>query len=218
MFKAVGFIGSLAAGAALVGAAVTGTGAYFTDSHNGSLTASSGHLTMDVSNTTLSFSDLMPGVDKTNNIDFKVSSEGRSDVWVTFDPTSPAYLQFTGAKGVEPVPGGGLGRFGHFAVSVNGGNPIFESYNLQNGTGCGVDAFGNGGSNQQATASDLFPPLCGVPAAIRIASNLSDGQSATLNVTFGATGKQTAQRAPIASVPFKIVATQAGVRPDAANF
>jgi hypothetical protein len=64
MVKVGGFVGTLAAGAALVGTAVTGTGAYFTDSKAGNLSASSGHLTLNTTDTNLSFRDLVPGEDK----------------------------------------------------------------------------------------------------------------------------------------------------------
>ena len=57
-----------------------------------------------------------------------------------------------------------------------------------------------------------------MPTAIKLSSGLTTGQGATAHLTFGVTGKWTAQYASVASVPFKIVATQAGVRPDALNF
>ncbi len=223
IIKAVGFVGTLAAGAALVGSAVTGTGAYFTSSKTGTLAASSGHLTLNTTDTNLAFSDLMPGEDKTKNIDFNTDSEGKSDVWVVFDKTSPAYGAFSGSN--TEYAGGGLGRYAHFAVSVNGGQPVFESYNVKNRDAtdttslvCYVDANGNGGSAVRASSPTDTPPYCGVPGAIRIAQNLSNGEGRTLNVTFGLTGRWKGQHATLATVPFQVVATQAGVRPDALNY
>src|SRR4051812_22516901 len=206
----------MAAGAAMVGAAVTGTGAYFTDSKSGGFSASTGHLTLNTTDPNLAFDDLMPGEDKTKNVEFNVNSEGKSDVWLVFNKNDPGYALFTAAKGDPNAPDGGLGRYGHFAVSNNGGAPLFQSYNLQHkgtGTGdsCGVDANGNGGSTQRPTSPTDTPPYCGVPTAIKIASNLSSGDGGVLNVTFGVTGKWTAQHSPVASVPFKVVATQVGV-------
>jgi hypothetical protein len=223
MMKVGGFIGTLAAGAALVGSAVTGTGAWFSDSHNGNISAGTGRLHLNTTDTNLTFDNLVPGEYKTRNIDFNLdgSSSTNADVWLTFDPNDTGYLKFTGAKGIPAWTDGGLGRYGHFAVSVNGGAPVFQSYNLQNGPAsgsCGVDANGNGGSTQQATSPTDTPPYCGVPTAIRLASNVAPGQAATINLTFGPTGKWTAQNAPFANVPFHVVATQVGVRPDAANF
>lgn len=223
MLKLGGFVGSLAAGAALVGSAVTGTGAYFSDSHTGSLSGSSGHLTLNTTDTNLSFSDLVPGDYQTKNIDYNVNASGKSDVWLVFDPTSQGYLAFTGAKNNPSYPDGGLGRYGHFAVSVNGASPLFQSYNLALPTAstdpsCTVDAYGNGGSAQQPTSRTDTIPYCGVPSAIRIAAGLSSGQGGTLNLTFGVTGRWTGQNTPVANVPFTLVATQTGHRPGEANF
>ena len=53
---------------------------------------------------------------------------------------------------------------------------------------------------------------------MKLASNLSSGEGRTLNMTFGITGRSTGQYSQVANVPFKLVATQVGVRPDASNF
>jgi hypothetical protein len=223
ILKVGGFIATMATGAAMLGAAVTGTGAYFTDSKAGGLSANSGHLTLNTTDANLHFDDLMPGEDTKRNIEFNVNSEGKSDVWLVFNKNDPGYALFTAAKGDPNAVDGGLGRYGHFAVSNNGGAPLFQSYNLQHkgagaGDSCGVDANGNGGSAQQAISPSDTPPYCGVPTAIKIASNLSSGEGGVLNMTFGITGRWTAQHSPVASVPFNVVATQAGVRPDALNY
>lgn len=222
MYKVGGFIGTLAAGAALVGTAVTGTGAYFTDSDNGTLAAGTGHLTLNTTDTYLAFNDLVPGEDKTRSIDFNVDASGVSDVWLVFDKSTAGYAAFTGAKGDPNASGGGLGRYGHFAVGNNGGT-LFESWNLQNvppGSSevpCTTNADGHGSGRPATSVSDT-PPLCGVPTAVKIASNLTSGQGGTLKMTFGVTGRWKGQNASAANVPFKVVATQAGIRPDAENF
>ncbi|GAB3590403.1 hypothetical protein GCM10027446_05050 [Angustibacter peucedani] len=221
ILKISGFVGTVGAGAALVAAAAGGTGAWFTDSKDGSFTASSGHLTLNTTDRTLSFNELVPGEYKTRTIDYNVDASGQSDVWLVFDQANPGVAAFTGSK--DGGADGGLGRYGHFEV-WNGGQQLFTSYNLQHkgtsgvGDSCGVDADGHGGSNQQATSPTDTPPYCGVPYAIKIASNLSSGQGGTMSMVFGVTGKWRAQNTPVASVPFKVVATQAGHRPDAANF
>ena len=221
--KVIGFIGSLAAGAALVGAAATGTGAYFTDSHDGSLTASSGHLRLSTGNTNLAFENLMPGEDKTQNIEYDVAVTGKSDVWLVFNKDDAGYASWTGAKGDPLAPGGGMGRFGHVKIA-NGDGTLFESWNLQdlppNGTDpvCAVDADGHGVGTKPTSRTDT-PPLCGVPTAIKVGDNLSDGAHGLLSISFGITGRwATLMDAPVANVPFKVVATQHGIRPDAANF
>jgi hypothetical protein len=222
-FKIGGFVGSMALGAALVGAAVTGTGAYFTDSDGGSLKASSGHLTLNTDHTNLTFADLVPGEDKVENIDFNVNASGKSDVWLVFSKDDAGYAAWTGPKGDPLAPGGGMGRFGHFAVAYNGGGALFQTWNLQNlppGSSdpvCEVNAFGHGSGVRPVNRDDT-PPLCGVPAAIKIASNLNSGDSGAIGMTFGVTGRQTVQNQQLPTVPFKIVATQAGISPTASDF
>lgn len=220
--KVAGFVGTLGAGAALVATAASGTGAWFTDSANGSLAASTGHLTLNTTDANLTFDNLVPGDYKTRDIAYNVDTTGPSDVWLVFDETSPAVGQFTGAKG-GPYADGGLGRYGHFEA-WNNGTRLFTSYNLAHvpasasGPACSVDANGHGGSTQQASSPTDTPPYCGVPYAIKIASNLTSGQGGTMHLVFGVTGKWTAQNAPVTNVPFKVVATQSGHRPDALNY
>ncbi|HXR40889.1 MAG TPA: hypothetical protein VN738_00700 [Acidothermaceae bacterium] len=221
-----GFVAALGASGALIASATGATGAYFTDSHDGTLQAVSGHLKLNVSDTTLNFTGLMPAEDQTKEITYNTDANGNEDVWLVF-PDNEAYEQFTGAKGNALWPDGGLGRYGHFAVSDSNGGLAFQSYNLQNtptgvtGQSCTVDGNGRGGSAQQATSASDTPPYCGVPNAILLASNLVNGSSGTITVTFGLTGRQTTQNqtefSP-AAVSFQIVGTQHGVRPDAANF
>ena len=221
-FKVGGFIGTMAAGVAMVGAAVTGTGAYFTSSKDGELKAGAGHLTLNTTDTALSFTDLMPGEDKTMDVGLNVDVTGKSDIWLVFDTTTKAYGQFSGTKGGSAYPDGGLGRFGHFRVSVNGGPALFESWNLQlapAGEQNCTDADGHGIGTKPINR-DETPGYCGVPAYMKLATNLSSGEARTVNLTFGLTGRaaNNYQFGPVTDVPFKLVATQAGVRPDASNF
>ena len=223
MAKIGGFIGTVAAGAALVAAAAGGTGAYFTDSKDGTISATTGKLKLNTPRgANLSFTDLVPGTSKTKDISYNVETTDPSDVWLVFDPADVAYLKFTGASQNPLYTPGGLGRFGHFAVSNDSGGPLFQSYNLAHvaSGGCAVDGNGRGGSNQQSTSREIegAPPQCGVPSAILIASNLTNGQGGTVNLTFGVTGRWKDQSVTLTPVPFKLVATQAGHRPDAANF
>jgi hypothetical protein len=235
-FKVTGFISTLAAGTALVASAATGTGAWFTDSEAGSLTAQAGHLTITTHDpTTLDFRGIMPGEDRDQTITYTVdSSKGAMDVWLKFDTTTAKYSQFTGYSAVKDQDGnivtggqngyddGGLGRYGHFMVS-SGNSVFFNSYNLKNdpnGTsGCADNAKGWGSSAQAQGEKDTSMGYCGVPGYIKIGENLADGADGNVTLTFGLTGKQTQQnQIEIAGLPFEIVATQAGHRPDAANF
>lgn len=226
------FIGTIGASAALIGMAATNTGAYFTDSEAGQIAGQTGHLTVDkISDFNLNFDNLIPGEYKDRNVSYHTGGDTNEDIWLYLPPGTP-YGAFTGAKDTGAAPGGngnvdgfadgGMGRYGHFAVKDNGGNLLFSSYNLQNqpnGTsGC---ADGNGhGFGPQATSPSDTPPYCGVPHYMLLESNLPSGSDRTFTMTFGVTGRQTqqGQYAPPANVPFQVVATQHGVRPDAGNF
>jgi hypothetical protein len=226
--KVAGFVGALCASAALVATAASSTGAYFTNSKDGNLVASSGHLEVVTTGTSINFAGLNPGQDQSQRITYTptTNSTTNEDVWLVFDASSTAYGQFTGTNHVSygGYTGGGLGGYGHFRIASDQGYG-FESYNLQvaaaGSTGCSIDGNGNGGSAARATGPDnggQSAPECGVPAAIKLGSNLAPGQASSATLTFGLTGKAVAQDTYFANVPFKIVATQVGIRPDAANF
>ena len=82
--RIAGFIGALCASGALVAASVSGTGAYFTDSHNGSINAGTGHIKVDVTpaDGNLNFDNLLPGEYQTQRVTYTAhpSSAGRSAV------------------------------------------------------------------------------------------------------------------------------------------
>ena len=224
--RIVAFIGSLGASAALVASAVGSTGAYFTDSKDGSLSGTAGHIKIDVSGQALNFSGLMPGEYQTKSVAYSTNSTGNSDVWMVFNPNNAAYQALTGAHGNALAPGGGLGGFGHFAVFDNGGNQLFSSWNLQNASdtssGC-ADSLGHGGNGPTSDYTYNHSPagpndvLCGIPQAIRLDSGLPTGDY-TFKVVFGITPRATGgQDGPwTGTVPFKVVATQPGVDPTGA--
>jgi hypothetical protein len=222
--KISGFVAALCASGTLVGMAVSGTGAYFTDSHDGAINASTGHVKVNVSDTTLNFANLLPGEPKTVNVDYVANGTGNEDIWLVL-PTNGGADALT-----DDGNGDGLGRYGHFAVSAPAGS--FTSSNLRHnftsdqssGLSCGVDANGHGGSNQEAANTNnsdpaSYVPYCAAPHAILLSSNLAAGQGGTADVTFGYTkllkGAQDDGGKQIAT--YKIVATQTGVRPDDVN-
>ena len=200
--KVAGFVGALCASAALVATAATGTGAYFTDSHDGNLAGTSGHLQLSTTNTKINFTGLNPGQDKDQQIPYTPTgnSTTNEDVWLVFDTTTAAYGQFTGAKHVNygGYTGGGLGGYGHFKVVSDQGYS-FESYNLQVAS---QPAAAPSTPTATAAARPRRPdrttapqsaPECGVPGAIKLGNNLAPGQAAAATVTFGLTGKATTQ-------------------------
>ena len=221
-----GFLGAVGLTAVLAGVAVSGTGAYFSDTKIGNLNATAGHVKLSVINPNLVFTGLMPGSDPAPlPIAYTLDVTGKSDLWLTFEPTSVNFLAFTGEAGNKNYTLGGLGRYGHFKLATAEAGVLFESYNLsyvpatdRNSVPCTVTADGIGGAHVPATPEVTHPAYCGVPAAIKLASGLSNGAKGTIQVTFGLTSlADELQDKQWASVPFNIVATQAGVRPNAVD-
>ena len=102
------FIGTVGASAALIGMAATNTGAYFTDSEDGTLSGNAGHLTVDKrSNYSLSFENLVPGEYKSRDVNYHTAGDTNEDIWLAF-PDGEAYAKFSGAKN-----GTILRRWGH---------------------------------------------------------------------------------------------------------
>jgi hypothetical protein len=223
--RVAGFIGALGASAALVGAAVNTTGAYFTDSKAGTINAGTGTVKITAgSDTKLNFENLLPGEDKTQQVSYQALGTGKQDLWFVLDPATSK--QLTGPDG--------LGRYGHFKLSSDGG-ASFESYNLTDnapsGSGdarCPDNGYGSGGSNAPvASLSDPPPPYCAVPKAILLQQNMNYGDVGTTTITFGFT-KFLKNKSADGTVNFqgqstkllagyKLVATQHGIRPDDAN-
>lgn len=150
-------------------AASGSTGAYFSDSHSGTVSGSVGSITISPdSSTYLSFSDLLPGTQQTVSLKYHNSGSSPQDVYLTF-PNATALSALNN-----------LGRYGHVYVSNDlGSGPVgvFNSYNLDdNSTRCG--AFGN---NPLTGSSSPCNP---VPNQIKVASNVAPGAYGTVSFTF----------------------------------
>jgi hypothetical protein len=223
--RIAGFIGALCASGALVAASVSGTGAYFTDSHNGSINAGTGHIKVDVTpaDGNLNFDNLLPGEYQTQRVTYTAHpSSGTEDIWLVFPNAGndgDAFISHP-ASGATP-----LGRYGHFGVTSSGG-ASFQSSNLAlstsgyNGTdSCTIDANGEGGSSQTASSTSDPVPYCAPMGAILLQSGMGDGAYGTADLTFGFTkllkSGQDSGRHALES--YKIVATQHGIRPDDQN-
>ncbi len=208
--------------ATLIAFAVSSTGAYFTDSHDGTINVGTGTVSVNpTSSLSLNFTNLLPGTFQTQSVKYTTTGTGPEDIWLVL-PASSAKA-FNGVPKSGPIP---LGRYGHFAVNSPAGS--FTSYNLASDPkppstdSCPVDAKGHGGSNQQAAnASDYTVPYCPVPNAILLSSGLNYGDTGTAVITFGYTqimsdsdqqGQATARLAK-----FKLVATQHGILPSDPN-
>ncbi|UQX88761.1 hypothetical protein M6D93_01875 [Jatrophihabitans telluris] len=220
--RIVGFAVAAGATATMVGFAASSTGAYFTDVHNGSVKASLGNVKVNTSDLSLNFTSLLPGEFQTKTINYTGAGTGAEDIWLVL-PSDGSAAAFNGTGGSDAA----LGRYGHFAVSSPAGS--FTSYNLaspgsgiHSGDSCGVDANGHGGSNDQAADKTTLVNFCPVPNAILLSSNLSYGESASADVTYGWTkllkGPNLDGGTPLAPIAsFRIVATQHGVTPTDVN-
>jgi hypothetical protein len=232
--RLAGFIGALGVSTVLVTTAVQGTGAYFTDSEAGNLTVTSGSLTLSITNgttTALNFTGVMPGVENYQNqsVDYEVgASDGKVDLWLTFDPNTTAYQTFTGGKDSPHAPDGGLGAYGYFKVADSAAGDAFQSGNLAfssgandpTDNGCTTTSVGRGGSPTIVAddgSNNNAVPYCGVPAQILLRGGMTSGDTGSVTVTFGLDGYKNSalsdQNKTQVNVPFKLVATQAGHRP-----
>jgi hypothetical protein len=220
--RLAGFTVALGATASLAAFAATGTGAYFTDSHPGTISAATGGVHVNTTDLALKYQNLLPGEFQTNTVRYTATGTGPEDIWLVL-PTDASAAAFTGTGGSAAA----LGRFGHVAISSPAGS--FTSYNLasagagiHSGNSCAVDGNGHGGSDAQPTTpTDTQVDFCPVPNAILLSSGLTNGQGGAADITFGFTklltnGANNAfEDGALTSIAaFKVVATQHGVRPD----
>ena len=219
----VGALGVAAAALIATGSGVTG--AYFTDSHGGSINASSGDVKVEAGDLALNFTGLLPGVFPTNDVTYTATGSGPEDIWLVL-PTDGTAAAFNGIAGGIGA-GAALGAYGHFAVVGPEGS--FTSFNLttagttpnHTGSSCPVNPVtGWGGSITQAAFHGDLIDFCPVPNAILLSTGLGKGDAKTAHITFGYTkiakGPNTITGlAPVAQ--FKIVATQPGILPTDIN-
>ena len=230
-FLTVGALG--VAAAALIASGSGVTGAYFTDSHDGTINASLGSVLVDTAGMTMNFDKLLPGDFKTQTVSYTARGSEAEDVWLVF-PTDGTADRLNGKAGGDVANGKAdlaLGRYGHIAVKDASGALLFRSSNLaSNRIGndslpCYVDTNGHGGSDAQAAtdgkAAEDTIPYCPVPNAILIGSSVAPGVHTTADITFGFTKLLKGPNVPNAQsgvvANFKIVATQVGVLPSDPN-
>ena len=203
---------TLVAMAGLVVAATGATGAYFTDTHQGTISGNIGSIKVTPSggsgadNMDFAFSNMLPGEPQTATVHFQNTGANSEDVW----------LVFNNATALSAL--NNLGTYGE--VHVSNGNALFDSANLNDNSGsCG--AFSPAG---------CWP----LPSQIKVASNLGPTASGHASFTFDYAGKlknPAAEGAPFniypipgqftvnaadgtgAGLPYEIVATQVGQTP-----
>lgn len=195
--RIVGFLGTVGASAALVGAAVVGTGAYFQDAKTdnyisgtmGSIQVT-GHDGVGAHNLDIEFSKMLPGEANTKSVRFENTGANNQDVWVVFDATKLHALNQ-------------LGTYGEVHVST-GGSEVFGSANL------------NDGYPALQCGQDPSSTVCPVPSKIKLADNLAPGHTGdfTFSFTPGAKFQSPAlMGAKLLDLPYTLVATQHGISP-----
>ncbi len=108
MFRIGGFIGSVAVTAALVGAAATGTGAYFTDSKSGSISGTMGtdqdRRLRQRGRSTSRSPTCFPARSRPSSVNYQATRDRtQQDIWVVFDRTTWRRCPTTGLNSLGPV-------------------------------------------------------------------------------------------------------------------
>jgi hypothetical protein len=201
-----GFIGSVGLTVGLVGAAVTGTGAYFSDAKGGNINGTMGSINVEGYDGTgddhlgMTFTDMLPGEAQTKTVRFGNTGHNAQDVWVVFDQAKLGDHSSATDTGLV----NDLGRFGEIRVKSSG-TEIFQSANL---------------NDDHATcppgASDAeHPPCRELPHMLLLRENLAPGALGNFEFMFrpGARFKNN-QLAPVLDLPYQLVATQHGITPD----
>ena len=96
--RLAGFFGALCASAALVGVSVSGTGAYFTDSHTArSPDPPATSRSRVARQTSLNFANLLPGEFQTQRVNYTAHpGSGTEDIWLVFpdaETANDAFIQ-----------------------------------------------------------------------------------------------------------------------------
>lgn len=198
------------------------TGAYFSDTHSGTITGTIGSILLSTdSPTSISFTNLLPGTPQTVQVNYHNSGNSPEDV----------YLGFNNLTALSAL--NNLGRFGHVVITSDGQGSVgsvFSSYNLNdNLTSCG--SFSHS-IPTGPTTSTCWP----VTTPLMLAGNVQPGASEDFTFTFeyasaignnGGNGPGVWNTYPAAGgqfytnsgdgtgngLPFQLVATQVGITP-----
>jgi hypothetical protein len=220
------FIGTIGVSAALVGAGVAATGAYFSDTNSGTITGTLGSIKVTTSGGTgtdsldFNFANLLPG--ETQKADGRYTNTGRNaqDVWIVFNNADALHAL------------NNLGSFGEVHIVSNGTDEVFASTNLNDnlapasGT-CGPFSPAPGMCwplpRQIKLADNVNPGLSGefsfsfrYPAKMGNipTSGIGDGQGSNIAGAIGPEWNRYPLGSPISSgLPYQIVATQDGITP-----
>jgi hypothetical protein len=207
-------IGTTTAVASLIGVAVAGTGAYFTDSKPGSVDGNLGSVAVAVAGEDINFANLMPGEVQTQTVTVHNQGTGNQDIWLAFDNSNLAWSAVND-----------LGQYGKFVIAGKTYDNLSNKYNSTTGVpGAPIAGSFMGGSC--STVNRV--PVNYLPSRVFLAT-LAPGQVWTFDVSFnihactsGGGGSDLWSSvandfSPLLTGPlplnFKIAAFQAGVSP-----
>lgn len=199
--RIVGFVGSLGATAALVGAAASGTGAYFSDAKSGNIAGTMGSIKITAYDggganaTDISFTNMLPGEAQDKTVRYQNTGKNTQDVWLVFNQSDLG--DFDHSTDNHKI--NDFGRFAEIHVKGNG-TEVFGSKNL------------NDDANSCPPAGTDCNPL---PSQIKVADGLTPGQVGdfTFSFTPGARFGNGVQDLTILNLPYQLVATQHGIAP-----
>ena len=201
------FLGTVGVSAALIGAGVNATGAYFSDTKAGNISGTIGSIKVATDRTQIGFNNMLPGELQTVGDHYTNVGRNNADVWLVFNNADALHAL------------NNLGTFGEVHIASDG-TEIFASQNLNDNL-----------APASGTCGPFTPAGCWpVPQQIKLASNVAPGGGG--DWTFGfkyASKKQGGNLAeatpawnyyPLGStansgLPYQIVATQPGIAPGA---
>lgn len=203
-----GFVTALAASVGLVAAATSATGAYFSDTQNGSVAGTFGSVKVVTTghgggstggSLAFDFANLMPGTPQTATVTYKNTGTAKEDI----------YLVFPNVQALHAL--NNRGRYGYAQVTSNG-QLVFQSSNLTDGyaanptstealstwTAQGPSHCPTDPPTPAVSAETLANAVAGtspcwpLPNVIKLASNLGVNASGTMTFSFAPTGKERA--------------------------
>jgi len=224
-------VGSLVAAGGMAAVASGATGAYFSDTHSGTLTGTIGTIKVtpsggndnsgSTSNLDFQFANMLPGDPQTATIGFQNTGANNEDVWIVFNnATALSALNNLGTYGEVHLVADGTHLFDSAnlndrsatcgAFSPSGCWPLLNEYKVASNVapgGTGNVAFtfnyaGKLGNSANLTGGGAVWNTYPVPAGKYDPPTNTDGQT-TVNLSDGSG----------AGLPYEIVATQVGQTP-----
>lgn len=199
--RVAGFVGTLGVAAALFGAGASGTGAYFSDAKQGTVTGTMGSIRITAfagggpDATGISFDKLLPGEAQEKTVRFQNTGQNSQDVWLVFNKADLG----DGNASTHRQKINDLGTDAEIHLS-NGAGEVFGSANLNDDPGC----------------SSTGPACMPLPETLQVADNLAPNKRGSFTFGFMPSADFSQSRyedLPFLSLRYKLVATQHGVPP-----